>query len=194
MWNIFEQPWTLLITAVVLALFVAVINPFIEAKSKRLLWLIPLLVAVAAPLLDFAVETDREKIQGVINAGVNALENENAAGIAAIVAEDYHDSMHRDKAALVRHCRAVLRPPLIDKVFSSVRQMEITGRTAAVTVLNRIFFDPKSEVAQRAQVIIVEVKVDLQKNPDGNWLITHTEIQAVNGKPASWSNVNYENW
>lgn len=194
MWNVLEQPWTLLITAAALALVVAVVLPFIQAKSKRLLWLTPLLVAPLAFALDFAVSTDREKIQNVIDAGVKAVENEDPDAIAAILAPDYQDSSHPDKAALVRHCRAVLQPPLVDHIYSSIRQIRISADAATVTVLNKIFFDPKSDLAEFARLIIIEVQIDLQKTPDRSWLITRTEIQAVNNQPAKWTNVNYPNW
>ena len=71
MWNIFEQPWTLLVIAAILALVVAIIQTF---KSNRLFFLIPLTVALLAPALDFAVRTDRagggdhRHLQGARNA------------------------------------------------------------------------------------------------------------------------------
>ncbi len=194
MWNIFEQPWTLLITAAVLLLVVAVINSFIQAKSKRYLWLIPLLVAVMAPTLDFAVRTDREKIEKLIDTTVTALENEDCDAIAAVLAENYKDSVHPNKAALMRRCRAILRPPLVDKDYSSIRNMQISGRTATVTLLNRILFDEKSDIVDFTKVILVKVQLDMEKGSDGNWLINQTEILAVNDQPSKWDNVNYQDW
>jgi ketosteroid isomerase-like protein len=193
MWNFFEQPWTLLITAVVLLLVVAVISPFIHPRSKRLLWLIPLLVAVMGPVLDFAVRTDREKIEKVIEVGVKAFENEDCGAIAAIISENYRDSLHADKTAFVQRCRAVLRPPAVSKVYDSIMDMQVSGNTASLTMLNRIFFDEQSYYAE-LRVVAVKVQIDLEKDPDGNWLVTRTEVLAVNNQPTKWSNINYRNW
>ncbi len=194
MWNIFEQPWTLLITAAVLLLVVAVIYPFVHAKSKRRLWLIPLLVALMAPVLDFAVSTDREKIENVIDTGVKAFENEDCDVIAAVLAENYKDSAHSDKTALVQHCRVVLRPPAVSRVYDSILQMQVSGNTASLTMLNRIFFDEQSYYAEFAKLVLVKVQIDLEKGLDGNWLITRTEVLAINNQPTKWSNINYPNW
>jgi hypothetical protein len=194
MWNFFEQPWTLLITAAVLLLVVAVIYPFVHAKSKRRLWLIPLLVATMGPVLDFAVSTDRERIEKVIDTGVTAFENENCNAIAAIISENYRDSAHSDKTALLKRCRAVLRPPAVSKVYDSILDMQASGNTASLTTLNRIFFDEQSYYAELARVVVVKVQIDLEKGSDGNWLVTRTEVLAINNQPTKWSNINYPNW
>jgi ketosteroid isomerase-like protein len=193
-WNIFEQPWTLLVTGAVLLLVVAVVNSFIQAKSKRRLWLIPLLVAALGPALDFAVRTDREKIEKVIDTGVKAIENEDCRAIAAIIAENYSDSIHPNKSDFMRRCRAILQPPLVDKVYDSILNMQISGNTASVTMLSRIFFDEQSEAASYAKLVLVKVEINLKKGTNGNWLVTQAEILAVNGRPSKWSEAGYPNW
>jgi ketosteroid isomerase-like protein len=194
MWNVFEQPWTLLIAAATALLVVAVIHPFIQAKSKRRLWLIPLLLAAAAPLLDFAVQTDREKIQTVMAIGVKAVENEDCTAIASIIAPDYRDSAHSSKEELLRRCRVYLQPPAVDKVYGSLLDMNISGSSATLTMLDRILIDPQSRYAQLANIALVKLSIDLKKTPDGNWLITRAEILTINNQPAKWTNINYENW
>jgi len=192
--NIFEQPWTLLIAAAALAIAVTVAYPFLQAKSRRRLWLIPLLVAGAAPLLDFAVQTDREKIKKVIAGGVKAVENEAPRTIALLLSNNYKDSAHPSKDAIIQRFGNLLTPPLVEKIYYSILEMQISGDTASVILLNRIFFDPKSDLAEFTRLIVVEVQIDLQKTPAQNWLITGTEILRINNQPAQWTNVNYETW
>jgi len=194
MWNVFEQPWTLLITAAVLLLLVACIRPFVNEKYKRRLWLIPLLVAVMGPALDLAVQTDREKIEDVLDTGVTALENEDCDAIAAIIANNYSDSIHSDKADFMRSCRNILQPPMIGKIYASILDMNISGKSSSVTMLNRIFFDEKSDYVNFARLILVKVQIELEKGTDGNWLVSQTEILAVNNQPSQWEKVNYPDW
>jgi hypothetical protein len=194
MWNVFEQPWTLLVTAAVLLLLVVCIRPFVNEKYKRRLWLIPLLVAAIGLVLDFAVYTDREKIEDVLDKGVTAIENEDCDGIAAIIANNYSDSIHSDKADLIRNCRRILQPPLISKIYDSILDMNINGNAATVTVLNRIFFDEENELVGPKTVIFINVRMELEKGTDGNWLVSQTEILAVDGRPSQWENINYPDW
>ena len=191
MWNILEHPWTLLVTAVVLLLVVAIIQTF---KSNRLFFLIPLTVALLAPALDFAVRTDREKIKTVIDTVVTAVENEDTGTIAQLLAQDYKDSAHRSKDAMVRKFRALLHPPLVEDIYDSILEMQISGDTATVTLLNRLFIDPRSNYAEFAKIVLVKMEIDLKKTLDGQWLITRTEILAINNQPTKWSNVGYIDW
>ena len=191
MWNIYEQPWTLLITAVILIPVVAVISVFIKSKYKSMIWLIPVLVAVAGPLIDFAVKTDREKILYVIDTGVKAVENEDCDSIAAIISDNYTDSANQKKTTLLSRCRSMLRPPAVDKIYDSIRDLQISGDTATADTLLRIFFDPQSYYAEFSKILLVQVQINLKKNPEGKWLITGIEILAVNGQPSGWGSVNY---
>ncbi|MFA5423934.1 MAG: hypothetical protein WC374_08770 [Phycisphaerae bacterium] len=194
MWNIFEQPWTLLTAAVISALIIAVVLVFIKSKYKSLLWLIPLLIAALAFILDYEIDTDREKIIKTTNTAVKAVEEENCDALAACIAEDYADSAHRDKAALMLRCRSVLRPPLIYNIIDSILDMQITGSTAEIELLNRVLFDEKSDAVYAANAIVAKVKINFRKQPSGDWLITNTEILTINGRPAKWTSINYPNW
>jgi hypothetical protein len=194
MWNVFEQPWTLLVTAAVLLLLVACIRPFVNEKYKRRLWLIPILVAVMGPMLDLAVYTDREKIEDVIDTGVTALENEDCDAIASIISPNYKDSMHYNKETLISECRLYLQPPAIDKVIDSILDMNIAGNTATVTVLDRIFFDEENKLFSPIRLVLVKARIELEKGSEGNWLVSRTEILAVNNQPSQWEKVDYGNW
>lgn len=194
MWNVFEQPWTLLVTAAILLLFVAVIRLFVNEKYKQLLWLIPILVALMGPALDLAVYTDREKIKDVLDTGVTALENEDCDAIASIIAGSYSDSIHSDKADFMRSCRNIIQPPMVSKIYASILDMNISGNSASVNMLNRIFFDEKSDYIEFAKLILVNVQIELEKGPGGNWLVSQTEILAVNNQTSDWKKVDYSNW
>lgn len=192
MWNVFEQPWTLFITAVALLPVVAITSVFIQEKYKGRIWLIPLILAITAFGLDFAVQTDREKIEGVIKAGATAMEDEDCDAIAAILAENYKDSAHSSKAAIMVRCRAILVEPFVDTAICQIRQIDITGDSAKVTINARILFDKKSDAFVPG--VQASAEIYLQKTKENQWLISRTEILTSGGHDATWQDVNYQNW
>ena len=62
MWNIFEQPWTGLVAAVIVLNIIAVVRWFVPLE-RRWLFIPPVAIAVLAFALSYCVETDREKVQ-----------------------------------------------------------------------------------------------------------------------------------
>jgi ketosteroid isomerase-like protein len=95
---------------------------------------------------------------------------------------------------MVRKFRALLHPPLVEDIYDSILEMQISGDTASVTLLNRLFIDPRSSYAEFAKIVLVKVEIDLKKTLDGQWLIIRTEILAINNQPTKWSNVGYIDW
>jgi hypothetical protein len=189
MWNILEQPWTLLAVATALFITVAVVRVFVD--KARWLWLIPLLTALAAFALDYAFMTDREKIDKVFATAVEAFENEDCNAIEQLIAEGYKDSRHTNKGELMRNCRVVMDEPLVSKSYSSILERNISGDEAGIRTLNRILFDERSKAAQFAKIMLVEAEIELQKSPAGDWLISRIEILRVNNQPTKWSNISY---
>ncbi|MCJ7729396.1 MAG: hypothetical protein MUO27_05925, partial [Sedimentisphaerales bacterium] len=170
---IFEQPWPLLITAGVVFLLVLIFRSIFPQKRHAWQWLLPALLAAAAFGLDFLVETDREKINAVIETGVKAVEEENPDAIEAIIADNYRDSFHITKDDLMRHCRVALAEPLIEKNIKRIQAIEISLPTATAIFTVRLVFDKRSQIYQSfKQQMFVKAEVDLQKQSNGNWLIT----------------------
>ena len=115
MFNIFEQPWTLLVVAILTLPVLLMLRRIFPDKRHWWQWLLPPFLAVAAFGLDLLVQTDLEKINEVINTGIKAVENEDCASIEAIISDNYHDSYHNTKKHLMYHCRARLVEPLVEK-------------------------------------------------------------------------------
>ena len=203
---IFEQPWPLLITAGFVFLLVLILRSIFPGKRHAWQWLLPALFAAAAFGLDFVVETDLEKINAVIDIGVKAVEEENPAAIKAIIAENYRDSYHKTKDVLMHHCRVKLAEPLIEKNIKRIQAIEVSPRsgeaprgdesqnaTAVFTV--RMLFDKRSYVYQSfKQQLHVKAELNLQKQPDGRWLITRAEILELDLRPVNWKVITQANW
>jgi len=129
MWDFFEQPWTGLAIGAIILLIVAAAKNVPPQKYRLLVWLLPFAVAVAAFSLDYFFVTDKEQIKNVIKNAVKAVENENLKDIEPLLAEDYSDSVHKNKAEMMDECKFYLNRPFIDKIISSINQLNINNAT-----------------------------------------------------------------
>jgi hypothetical protein len=187
MWNIFEQPWTLLGAAIIVLCGVLTFRSVWYEKRRSWQWFLPAGVAVLAVVLDLAVTTDREKIHQVINTGIKAAETANCDGLARLVADDYRDSHHTSKEVLIRECRTRLRPPAVRKIRKVSAKIEVTPPEAKATLTLWTTFDKDSFFAQayKPQALIT-VELHLHKQPNGTWLASRVEPLEVDKNPVSW--------
>jgi len=189
MFNIFEHPWTLLMTAAIVSAAVWICIATIPKKKLRWPWLLPLFIATTAPALDRMVQTDTEKITLVIKTASFAAENENIAAIDAFIAENYQDSIHQSKFRLMRHCKAILSRPLVKKNITRISSIDLTGPKAAVIFSVRTVFDPHSFMYQSyKQQMLFKVQAELQKT-NSKWLISRIEILNIDLQPAGWKDI-----
>lgn len=192
MLDIFEQPWTLLIAAIIVLFVMLVLRRILPEKQH---WFangglaLPIFLIVAAFGLDWLVKTDLEKINTVINTGVKAVENEDCASIEAIISDNYHDSYHNTKKDLMYYCRARLAKPLVEKNIKRIVSIDISGPKATAIFTVRIIFDKQSYVYQsfKSQVV-TKVEINLQKELD-KWLIKEVEVLEIDRQPVNWQDI-----
>ncbi len=195
MFNCFEHPWGLITAAIVTLLILLMFRSIFPEKRRWWQWLLPGLLVVAAFGLDFLVETDLEKINAVINIGVKAVEDEDPDAIEPIIADNYHDSYHSSKSDLMAHCREVLSEPLVGKNIKRIVSIDLNLPKATVIFTVRVLFDPQSYVYQSfKQQMLTEVQADLQKQPNGGWLINRVELLKIDFQPAKWQSVKEADW
>lgn len=192
--NIFEQPWTLLITAFIALIILAIIRSFLPNKCQLWLFLIPVLISAAAFGLDYILETDREKIISVIEEGITAVEKERPGIIEGIISDKYHDSFHRDKERLMLHCKSVLSKPLVEKNIKTILSTEILPPEATVLLMVRTIFDKRSFIYGNIKQLFIKARVELRKDATKNWLIEKTEIIEINRHPANWKDIQKTSW
>jgi len=190
MFNIFEHPWGLLTLAVVTLLILLMFRRIFTEKRHWWQWLLPLFLAVAAFGLDALVQTDLEKINAVISTAVKAVEEENPDAIEPIISNNYHDSFHPTKEALISHCSARLSEPLVEKNIKRIVSIEILPPQATAVFTVRIVFDKRSYVYRDfKQLILAKVKLYLQKERDKSWLINRAEILEIDRQPVKWKDI-----
>ena len=193
--SIFEQPWTLLIIAIIALPVLLMFRRISPEKSAWWQWLLPPFLAVAALGLDYLVQTDLEKINAVINTAVKAVEEENPDAIEAIISENYHDSYHNTKKVLMYYCRDKLSPPLVEKNIARIMATQISQPDAIAIFTVRTVFDKRSHIYQsfKSQTF-TKVQIGLQKEPDGSWLINRAELLELDRRPASWQDIKQASW
>ncbi len=191
MFDVFERPWGLLIVAIVALPVLLMVRRIFPEKRHWWQLALPAFLAVAAFGLDLLVQTDLEKINLVIDTGVKAVEQENPDAIEPIISENYSDSSHRTKTALMRHCRRTLSEPLVEKNIRRIIQIDVSPSrtTAEATFTVRMVFDKRSYVYQSyKRIMLAKVKVNLQKE-QSKWLINQAELLELDRQPVDWQNI-----
>jgi hypothetical protein len=185
MWNFYQQPYTLIAIGMLALSIVSIIRP---EKKLMWLWLLPFAIAGLGLLLDRAVETDPELIKGTIKQAVKAAENEDIAAISNHISEDYRDSFHASKAALLNHAQNRLSQPLISKTFTQIGKIQMRGSTATVPFSVKTTFDPQSAIREYREIAMFTFEATLAKEA-GVWRFTSIEVRKVDLSDASWNQV-----
>ena len=193
--NVFEQPWTLLIVAVISLIALFIIGIILPDKKRRWHLLLPLLIGLAAFGVDFFVKTDLEKIKALISSAAKAVEQQDCSVIDTVISEDYRDSSHYNKKALMALCKSRMSQPLIEKAIMRILSAEISSPKATAAITVRIVFDQKSEVYRSfVRLMLIKVDLELQKEQNSQWFISRSEIVEINRQPCRWKDVKQANW
>ena len=188
MTNIFEQPWLLLIVAGVVFLGVAFFRDVLPPGRGWLFWLLPVVIAIAAFGIDYLVQTDKEKIEAVLAKACRAVEGEDIRALAPLISNDYHDSVHPSKQALLNHFGERLSEPVIEKIVPAIVSLDIQPPVAKVVFTARVMFDPKGPVYEyRKTPMVFKLEANLKRDA-GEWFFSRTEILTIDFQPASWKN------
>jgi hypothetical protein len=186
--NIFEQPWLLLIASVVVLLAVAVFRGLLSQRHRWWFWLLPVIIAISAFAIDYFVRTDTEKIKEVVAKAVRAVEKEDAEAIGPLISNDYHDSFHASKQALLDNCRARLSEPIIEKNVHGIVSLNVRPPNATAVFTVRVVFDPQGPIYEFRKMMLFKLQAELRKE-GANWLFTRVEVLEIDLQPANWRHI-----
>lgn len=190
MFNFFEQPYTLIGAAVLVLFGMLTFRSVFPEKRRWWQMPVPALVVAAAFVLDFAVRTDLEKINAVINTCIKAVQEEDCDAIEATIAENYHDSYHNTKRDLMRHCRSQLSQPLVEKSTKRACLVQLSPPDARAALFATIVFEKDSYVSVNYKAwLMVEVQLNFREQGDKTWLINRAEVIEIDKQPANWSQI-----
>ena len=188
MFDIFEQPWTLVGAAVLVLFGILTFRSFCPEKRRWWQLTIPVFLAVAAFGTDMLVQTDTEKINSVIKAAIRAVQQEDCGAIGAVIDNNYSDSYHGTKKHLMDHCRRELSQSLVEKGKKTGLLIDISDSNATAVLFATIFFDKNSYISQNYKsFLLVKARLSFRKQPDKKWLISSIEILELDRQPTSWS-------
>jgi hypothetical protein len=190
MFNIFEEPWTLLIAAAAVLLIIFIIRALKPEKRRWWQLCIPVIIAVSAFAIDFIIETDRENINSIIKYTIKAAKNQDTNVFDAFIASDYNDSLHQSKEEVMVYCRAILSEPAVKRFLILEQSMELTSSNAAVTVKGVLFFDEKSRFYKELKpAMILKGKLSLKKYLGKKWQVNCAELLEIDNQPIDWNAV-----
>ena len=189
MFDIFEQPWTLVGTAVLVLFGILTFRSFCPEKRRWWQLLVPVFLIAAALGMDKLVQTDNEKINSVIKTTIKAVQQEDCSAIEAAIANNYSDSYHGTKKQLLDHCRRELSKPLVDKIKKPSRLIDISDSNATATLFAVIILDKNSYLSQYKSFLLVKARLSLRKQPDKRWLISRIEILELDRLPTKWNSI-----
>jgi hypothetical protein len=191
MFDFFEQPYTLIGAAILVLFGILTFRSFCPEKRRWWQLLIPVFFVVAAFGLDMLVQTDLEKINSVINAAINAVQQEDYRAIGATIDNNYSDSYHNTKQQLLDHCKRTLSKSLVDKIRKPSRLIDISDSNATATLFAMIILDKNSDLSQYKSFFEVKARLSFRKQPDKTWLISRIEILEIDRQPFSWKSIRY---
>jgi hypothetical protein len=144
MWNLYEDPWLLLIVGVV-ALIVGVwIRNNVAEKQGLWLILAGVLIAAGGFGLDYAVATDYEQIQTVIYTCRDAAITKDIRPIAPLISPSYQDSIHFNREIFIESIESVFKTAAISKVKFQEMTINLFGRTGRAAIKTVVFLDPNT--------------------------------------------------
>ena len=195
MFNLFEQPWTL-VGVWVFALFCLwVFRVFWLDKWRWWYLAIPVLIALLGFGLDWLVASDGEKIDSLIRTMIDSIQEEKPGQFGKIVSENYADSVHSSKDSFMRYVNARLSKPAVENAYEAVISQELGKRNAEIVMTIRFVFDKESEVYQSfTRVVLVKIKMDLVKGSEGRWLIERIEVLELYKQPTNWRDIRTYRW
>lgn len=187
--QIFETPWPVLTVAFIALAVVVIIRQTWPDKRRWWQLLIPAVLAAGGFGLEHFIETDYEKIESLINSGIQAVIKQDIGRIDRIISPDYSDSRHRSKASLMGYCRDLLAQPFVERIKKQQEQIIISAPEAEAELSVRLHLHPQNTYALGGTLMYVKMKLYLAKTPYGNWLISRTEIISINNQPFGWGSV-----
>ena len=137
-----------LIAAVVVEAAAFVVFMFSQWRYRRPALLAGLVLAGLALLCDYLVETGREQLERLTREVVQAVEDENAAGVVGLLDDEFLLDNGMDKAAAAREINKKLARPIVDNNHISLLKVTAVGRRQGeveFSVVTR--FDPESPYA-----------------------------------------------
>jgi hypothetical protein len=190
MFDVFEQPWTLVGAAVLVLFGMLTFRSVLPEKRRWWQLALPAFIVMAAFGTDLLVQTDREKINALLRKGMKAVEQRNLDALAAIISADYYDSFHKSKQQLMAHSWKEMERSGVQKIKRSSALVQMSPPQATANLIVIVRFEQDSYIAQNYKPwLLIKLRINLQKQPDKSWLVNRAEVLEVDKQPVQWRQV-----
>jgi hypothetical protein len=190
MFDLFEQPWTLVGAAVLVLFGMLTFRSVLPEKRRWWQLAVPAFIVAAAFGTDLLVQTDREKIYALLKKGMKAIEQEDPNALAAIISADYNDSYHNSKQELMAHTWRQMERSGVQKIKKNSALVQLSPPQATVNLIVLVRFEQDSYIAQNYKPwLLIKIRINFQKQPDKSWLINRAEVLEVDKQPVQWRQV-----
>lgn len=188
MMNVFENPW-LLLTLAAIALIPAAIVRQAKPEWGYLPLLVPVLLAALGFGLDYAVQTDSEKIHAIIRNCRQAAVEGRIQPLQESICDDYDDGVHRSKAQFIASAERVIHTASVSKVRFQRIGLTLEDRHASVEMDTVVHLDQDSQYAAFGSLVFVSLRLQFAKQPDDRWCISGTQVISINNQSMNWGGI-----
>ena len=187
--GIFQSPWVLIWVSVVVWLVAAIIRVTFPEKKRWWHMVVAVFIFAAAFGADHFVQTDREKIDSLIDRGIEATVAADVEAIGAIIADDYADRVHRSKADFIGTCRRYFRKPVAESIKRSYYKVTINGTSAVVDMNAVVHLAGQNTEMPTIQIIPVKLKIECRRTGEKEWVVSSADLIEMNNNPVNWNDI-----
>ena len=190
MFNIFQQPWTLIVTATICLLIVLIFRSVFIDKRKWWQLALPFVIVGLAFGLDFIVKTDYEKINTALYRALEGFEAQQISPIEEVIADDYADPVNASRDLILAYCQGLFHFAVVRKISVIHKEIIIEGHRAIFTAEAVVHFAEESDIAKMGKsLMLVKGRLFLKKTHDRKWLIYSSELLELDRKSINWQQV-----
>ena len=189
--NVFENPWILVGSSFVILLILASARNSRPEKYRIWLFLFPVIIAGAGFGLDYLVKTDYEKIDHVIDVGIEAVSTKNINLLESIISPTYRDSVNLSKTRIINYCQSILSKASVKKAERLHETITLSSDEALAKLQIKIHMETDSVYAMAGNLALINIDVHFVKTQNAKWLINNTEIMKINQQKVRYKSIKW---
>jgi len=189
MYGIFQSPWVLIWVSVGIWLAAAIVHITSPVRKRRWHMIAALVVFAAAFGIDYSVKTDREKIDSLIDRGIEATVVADVEAIGSIIADDYVDRVHRSKAEFMGKCRRSLKRAVAESIRPMYYNVSVDGTSAVVDMSAMVHLLPHNSPVPEVQIVPVKLRIECKRYAENEWKVSSADLVEVNGTVVNWNGI-----
>ena len=187
--SIFQSPWLLIWASVGIWLAAAIVHITSPIRKRRWHMIAALVIFAAAFGIDYSVKTDREKIDSLIDRGIEATVAADIEGIESIIGDGYVDRVHRSKAEFIGKCRRSLKRAVAESIRPMYYNVSVEGTSAVVDMSAMVHLAEHNTPVSGVQIVPVKLRIECKRYAENEWKVSSADLVEVNGTVVNWNGI-----